>query len=268
MFSTSCTACVTATTQTCRKSMTGEAYWSPLPEPVQQVSRPVRGRPALLQPGLIALRPLLQNLTRTWGGEHCARAPASAPRRARVRTAIDLGALPPTLCHQNSRLAVAAVATGGGAAGVGLAQRAVGRERRRALVRVARDLHAYDAVSLQHGPRSVTANEPTHSGVAKGSQGCIGTSHTAGPPGGTHPRHDSRPCMLSRPQLLHASTLWRPRCPQKALGLPQDSMIASDGLQLPYSQGRAGAPQGHPPCTAGTWSRACSSRCATWSRWP
>jgi len=267
MFSTSCTACVTATTQTCRKSMTGEAYWSPLPEPVQQVSRPVRGRPALLQPGLIALRPLLQNLTRTWGGEHCARAPASAPRRARVRTAIDLGALPPTLCHQNSRLAVAAVATGGGAAGVGLAQRAVGRERQRALVRVARDLHAAALSDASMGP-GLALPMSRRTLALPGSQGCIGTSHTAGPPGGTHPRIDSRPCMLSRPQLLHASTLWRPRCPQKALGLPQDSMIASDGLQLPYSQGRAGAPQGHPPCTAGTWSRACSSRCATWSRWP
>jgi len=253
--------------------MTGEACWSPLPEPVQYVSRPVGGRPALLQyrPYCIAAfiaKPHAHMGRRALRARPGERAPASAPRRARVHTAIDLGALPPTLCHQSFRLAVAAVATGGGAAGVGLAQRAVGRERRRALVRVARDLHAYDAVSLQHGPRSVTANEPTHSGVAKGSQGCIGTSHTAGPPGGTHPRHDSRPCMLSRPQLPHASTLCRPRCPQKALGLPQDSMIARDGLQLPYSQGRAGAPQGHPPCTAGTWSRACSSRCATWSRWP
>jgi len=252
--------------------MTGEACWSPLPEPVQYVSRPVGGRPALLQyrPYCIAAfiaKPHAHMGRRALRARPGERAPASAPRRARVHTAIDLGALPPTLCHQSFRLAVAAVATGGGAAGVGLAQRAVGRERRRALVRVARDLHAAALSDASMGP-GLALPMSRRTLALPGSQGCIGTSHTAGPPGGTHPRIDSRPCMLSRPQLLHASTLWRPRCPQKALGLPQDSMIASDGLQLPYSQGRAGAPQGHPPCTAGTWSRACSSRCATWSRWP
>jgi len=44
-----------------------------------------------------------------------------------------------------------AVAGAGGAAGVGLAQRAVGGERRRALVRIARDLRARDRVGASVG---------------------------------------------------------------------------------------------------------------------
>ena len=86
MFSSSCTAYDTATPQNILQTNDPRSLSvSPPPEAVQHVSRPGRGRPALLQPGLIAMRPYLKHLARTRGGEH-----VRAPQEARVRTADDL----------------------------------------------------------------------------------------------------------------------------------------------------------------------------------
>ncbi len=166
--------------------MTSVAYWTPRRLRQQHVSGPVRGRQ----------RRLIAKPDAHTGRRACARAPASArAHRYQPRRPPPHSLLTPSPCL--------AVAGAGGAAGIGLAQRAVGRERRRALVRVARDLHAHDAVSLQHGPRSVTAKGSTSPGVARfpGLHRRLSHSqHTAAP----KRVMAARPCMHSGLQLLHA----------------------------------------------------------------